>query len=63
MRTFSVLRMLALAAALSAPLAQAALAGQPVQQAMSQSAAASTGVFTGGGPYTNDAVMAPTVGD
>jgi hypothetical protein len=63
MRTFSVLRMLALAVALSAPLAQAALAGQQEQQAMIQSASASAGISTGGGPYANDAVMAPAVGD
>lgn len=55
MRTFSILRVLAVAAALSAPLAQAAVAGQQEQQAMSQTATASVGAFTGGGPYDNDA--------
>ena len=64
MRNFTILRALILAAALSAPLTQAALAGQaiqPQQQAMSQGAVPTPSY--GGGPYNNDALMSPAVGD
>ena len=64
MRTFTILRALVLAAALSAPLAQAALAGQAQQaeqQAMTHSAVPTPAY--GGGPYNNDAAMSPAVGD
>ncbi len=64
MRTFSVLlRALVLTAALSAPFAQVALAGEQEQQAMSQTGTASGGSYTGGGLYNNDAQMSPAVGD
>ncbi|MGH6879211.1 MAG: hypothetical protein ACREHV_17765 [Rhizomicrobium sp.] len=63
MRTFSMLRTLVLAAALSAPLAQAALAGQQEQQAMASQTASSAGSFNGGGPYGNDSHLSPSVGD
>jgi hypothetical protein len=60
MRSSTILRALVLATALSAPLAQAALAGQQEQQAMtSQSAAAP---LTNGTIYT-DQLTAPAVGD
>ncbi|MDE2227762.1 MAG: hypothetical protein KGL11_01815 [Alphaproteobacteria bacterium] len=60
MRTSYVLRALVLAAALSAPLAQAASAGQQEQQALaSQTVAASAGSL-GGGVYN---APQPTVGD
>jgi len=61
MRTFTVLRAFALAAALSAPLAQAALAGQQEQQAMTGQNAVNTPFF-GANPYSN-ALTAPPVGD
>lgn len=62
MRTLTLFRALMLSAALSAPLAQAALAGQVQQQAMvNQSAAAAT--FSHGGPYSNDALTSPAIGD
>ncbi|HVA34732.1 MAG TPA: hypothetical protein VNG52_00725 [Stellaceae bacterium] len=62
MRTSFILRALVLAAALSAPLAQAASAGQSEQQAMtSQTITASAGSF-GGGAYS-DQLTAPAVGD
>jgi hypothetical protein len=61
MRVLTVFRPLVIAVALSAPLAQAALAGQVEQQAMTnQSAAASS--FSNGGPYS-DQLLAPAVGD
>ncbi|HYL34084.1 MAG TPA: hypothetical protein VEU53_13165 [Stellaceae bacterium] len=50
MRTLTILRALTLAAALSAPLAQAALANQQEQQAMTSQSAASAPVFITG-PY------------
>lgn len=55
MRTLTILRALTLAAVLSAPLAQAALAGQQGQQAvtsLSAQSAASAPVFITG-PYDN----------
>ena len=62
MRTFSILRALVLAAALTAPLAQGALADQQTQQ--QQQAAASRSAATtpayGAGPYDQPA---PPVGD
>ncbi|MGH6976865.1 MAG: hypothetical protein ACREED_07550 [Stellaceae bacterium] len=57
MRMSMVLRAVALAAALSAPLAQAALAGQ--QQAMVSHSTVAASSF-GTGPYD---VPTPTVGD
>ena len=44
MRTLTIMRALALAAALSAPLAQAALAGQQEQQAVSSQSGQSADV-------------------
>ncbi|MDE2229771.1 MAG: hypothetical protein KGL11_12125 [Alphaproteobacteria bacterium] len=61
MRTFTVLRVLALATALSAPLAQAALAGQQEQQALVGQSAVTAPSF-GVGPYS-DAALSPAVGD
>jgi len=61
MRTFLVLRALAVAAALSAPIAQAAFADQPEQQARVQTDNGSAG-FVGGGPYS-DSHLSPPVGD
>ena len=62
MRTLTVFRALVLSAALSAPLAQAALAGQIEQQASAnQGAVAAT--FSHGGQYSNDALTSPAVGD
>jgi hypothetical protein len=61
MRTFTVLRALVLAAALSAPLAQAALAGQQEQQALTTQGAFATPSY-GAGAYS-DAVLSPAVGD
>jgi len=63
MRTLSILRALAVAAVLSAPLAQVAMA-QAVdqQQAEVPNGNGSAGSFTGGGPYSNSQ-LAPTVGD
>ena len=62
MRTSFILRALVLAAALSAPLAQAALAGQSEQQALAnQTITVSAGSF-GGGPYS-DQLTAPAVGE
>jgi len=60
MRTFTVLRALALAAALSTPLAQAALACPQDPPAMTGGSAPITPSY-GGGPYNNDAVMSPSV--
>lgn len=61
MRTMSILRALTLAAALSAPVAQAALADQyRPQQAMVNHDSASTPTF--GGVYDNPA-NTPSVGD
>ena len=48
MRTLTILRALTLAAALSAPLAQAALAGQQEQQAMTGQSVASAPTFITG---------------
>lgn len=59
MRTSTILRALTLAAALSAPLAQAALAGQQEQQAMTSQSAASAPTFITG---TYDRPV-PTVGN
>ncbi|MDE2229296.1 MAG: hypothetical protein KGL11_09685 [Alphaproteobacteria bacterium] len=59
MRTFSIFRALAVAAVLSAPLAQAAFAGQQMQQAAIQASAATLT----GGAYGNDTVTSPAVGD
>ncbi|GEM_PF-6539741 len=59
MRTLTILRTLVLAAALSAPLAQAALASQVQQAAVQQNA---TSNISNGDLY-NDAVMAPAIGD
>jgi len=50
MRTLAVLRPLVVAILLSAPLAQAALAGQQVQQALSSQSAASAPISITG-PY------------
>jgi len=61
MRNFTVLRALVLAAALSAPLAQAALAGQQEQQAMTSQGALATPSY-GASPYS-DALLSPAVGD
>lgn len=58
MRTSTILRTLAVAAALSAPLAQAAFA-QQVQQAMTSQSAASAPIGITG-PYDRPA---PTVGN
>ncbi|HKR20467.1 MAG TPA: hypothetical protein VJS41_10035 [Stellaceae bacterium] len=59
MRTLTILRALTLAAALSAPLAQVALAGQQQQQAMTGQSAASAPTFITG---TYDRPV-PTVGN
>jgi hypothetical protein len=61
MRTFLVLRVLAVAAALSAPIAQAAFADQQEQQAKVQTDNGSAG-FDVGGPYSTSH-LSPTVGD
>lgn len=61
MRTLTVFRALVLAAALSAPLAQAALAGQVEQQALASQSA--TTAISHGGPYNNNALMSPAVGN
>jgi len=52
MRTLTILRALTLAAVLSAPLAQAALAGQQEQQALAHQSAVSAPAFITG-PYDN----------
>lgn len=60
MRTLTILRTLVLATALSAPVAQAALAGQ-VQQAFVQQNAAST--LSNSSPFNNDAALSPSLGN
>lgn len=60
MRALTVFRPLVIAIALSAPLAQAALAGQVEQQAMTNQSAGTS--FSNGGPYS-DQLLAPAVGD
>jgi len=60
MRTSFVLRALVLAVALSAPLAQVALAGQVEQQALASRTAAASSFSAG--PY-GDQLTAPSVGD
>ncbi|HEV2264802.1 MAG TPA: hypothetical protein VGR79_09740 [Stellaceae bacterium] len=60
MRTLTILRTLTLAIALSAPIAQAALAGQ-VQQAFVQHNVASA--INNSGPYSNDAALSPALGN
>jgi uncharacterized membrane protein len=60
MRTFLTLRALVLAAALTVPLAQGALAQQEQQSMAGQNAAATSSY--GAGPYS-DQQTAPPVGD
>ncbi|HUZ73770.1 MAG TPA: hypothetical protein VMU87_12360 [Stellaceae bacterium] len=64
MRTFSILRAFVLAAVLTAPLAQGALADQQVQQQQQATAgsSAATAPSYGAGPYSDQAT-APSVGD
>ncbi len=62
MRTFSILRALVLATAITAPLAQAAVAQDAQQQALANGNTA-TASFYGAGPYDNDQLTAPAVGD
>jgi len=59
MRTLTILRTLAVAAALSAPLAQAAIAQQVQQATMTGQSAASAPIFITG-PYDRPA---PTAGN
>ena len=61
MRTSMVLRTLVLAAALSAPLSQVALANQQEQQAMTTQSATAAPFFEVS-PYS-DSLLAPSVGD
>ncbi|MDE1902427.1 MAG: hypothetical protein KGI46_01065 [Alphaproteobacteria bacterium] len=61
MRSLTVFRALVVAVALSAPLAQAALAGQVEQQALANQSVAAA--FSHGGPYSSDALVSPAVGD
>jgi len=67
MRTFSLLRLVALTATLSLPLAQVALADASAQSEQQAAAGHPTysggGSFVGGGAYDNDAIMSPTVGE
>lgn len=59
-RVLTVFRPLVVAVALSAPLAQAALAGQVEQQAMTNHSASAS--VSNGSPY-GDQLLAPAVGD
>lgn len=65
MRTFTVLRTLVLAAALSAPVMQVALAdsASSTQNAAAFSLQHDAAPMSIGGPYDNDANLAPPVGD
>jgi hypothetical protein len=61
MRVLTIFRPLVVAVALSAPLAQVALAAQTQQALLNQNAA--TASFVQGSPYNNDTLMSPAVGD
>jgi len=67
MRVFSIVRVIALAAAMVVPVAHAALADAPqTQPGASLSSSANAGdppAAVGGGPYDNDFVMAPPLGN
>lgn len=69
MRMSILLRATVLAAALAAPLAQVALADEQTQQDSQQTQQASMAHNSGSfatpstGPYSNDAVMSPAIGD
>ncbi|MGH7014251.1 MAG: hypothetical protein ACREEL_08885 [Stellaceae bacterium] len=60
MRVLTVLHPLVVIVALSAPLAQAALAGQTQQALVHQNSVTSS--FSNDGPYS-DQLLAPAVGD
>lgn len=66
MRVLLIVRIIALAAAVAAPLAHAALADAPQAQtsaSLSSNANAGDPPAALGGPYDNDSIMSPPVGD